>query len=168
MSFHMHLRAIRETEIQDDYSWLEEFMEAAWSDRWEAERDAGIAQPSKRTSALSTSSTPRRDIRRRTTPNRGSVNCRSTEADLSYHPSHDQLPFVLLTAAEVGEAADFLTTASFDALSGGRGRPRSLRPYRGWDEAEVKDIFLGMHAGLGSSTDALLQPAMPVIKAFWY
>lgn len=43
MSFHMHLRAIRETEVQDSYSWLEEFMEAAWSDRWEAERDAGIA-----------------------------------------------------------------------------------------------------------------------------
>ncbi|MEU3916747.1 DUF1877 family protein [Streptomyces sp. NPDC029004] len=167
MSFHMHLRAIRETEIQDDYSWLGDFMEAAWSDHWEAERDAGIAH------AIEKDFGPVHELHLAAAALvDGAVESRECELPVYggrpvYHPSHDQPPFVLLTAAEVREASDFLTTASFDALWEAAGA-KIAAPYRGWDEAEVKDIFLGHHAGLGAFYGRAASTGHAVIKAFWY
>ncbi|MBC9711690.1 DUF1877 family protein [Streptomyces sp. TRM66268-LWL] len=42
MSVHMHLRAVAMPEIQDDHSWLAEFMSDAW-DRLPEEYEAGVA-----------------------------------------------------------------------------------------------------------------------------
>ncbi|WP_405890129.1 YfbM family protein [Streptomyces sp. NBC_00133] len=167
MSFHMHLRAIRETEIQDDYSWLEEFMEAAWSDRWEAERDAGIAH------AIEKDFGPVHELHTAAATlvddDPGSRKCELPVygGRPVYHPSHDQPPFVLLTAAEVREAADFLTTASFDALWAAAGA-KIAAPYRGWDATEVKDLFLGHHESLNSFYRRAASTGHAVIKAFWY
>ncbi|MER5459189.1 DUF1877 family protein [Streptomyces sp. NPDC002668] len=163
----MHLRATRESEIQDDYSWLEEFMETAWSDRWEAERDAGIAHAIEKdfglVSELHGAATALVD------DGSGSSKCELPVygGRPVYHPSHGQPPFVLLTAAEVREAADFLATASFDALWAAAGAEIAA-PYRGRDEAEVKDIYLGYHAGLGAFYGRAASTGHAVIKAFWY
>ncbi|MFF4231319.1 DUF1877 family protein [Streptomyces sp. NPDC001820] len=167
MSFHMHLRAIRETEIQDGYSWLEEFMGPAWYDHWEAERDAGIAH------AIEKDFGPVNElyapVSALTDDRRGSREC-----DLPiyggrpvYHPAHARPPFVILTAAETRNAADFLTTASFDALWE-TARAKITSPYVGWDKTKLKDIFLGYHTSLSSFYRRTASSDHAVIKAFWY
>jgi uncharacterized protein DUF1877 len=84
-----------------------------------------------------------------------------------YHPAHARPPFVILTAAEARDAADFLTTASFDALWEASGA-KIASPYLGWDETKVKDIFLGYHADLGAFYRRTASTDHAVIKSFWY
>jgi hypothetical protein len=163
----MHLRAVRETRIRDDYSWVEEFMEAAWCDHWEAERAAGIAHAIEKdfgsvhefylaASALA-------DDRW------GSGECELPvyAGRPVYHPSHARPPFVILTPAQAREAADFLTTAPFDALWESTGA-KLASPYVGLGETKVKEIFLAHHTSLGSFYRRTASTGHAVIKAFWY
>lgn len=125
MSIEMQLRAMPESEIREDWAWLEEFMGAARdSDRFQAERQAGIAELVERNfPAL-------HEVYEAAYTLQGS---RAWELPVFggspvYHATYDQPPFLILRPAQVREVADFLAAVSFDDLWEAT-RPKVLPPF---------------------------------------
>ncbi|MEV0691052.1 DUF1877 family protein [Streptomyces sp. NPDC050388] len=137
MSIKMQLRAMPESEIREDWAWLEEFMGAAGDfDRFQAERRAGTAE------VVEYHFPALHEVYEAAYTLQGSPDWELPVFGGSpvYHATHDQPPFLILRPAQVREVADFLAAVSFDALWDA-ARPKVLPPFSAFDEAEVKGWF---------------------------
>jgi hypothetical protein len=164
MSVEMQLRAVPESEIRENWDWLEQFMGAACEDeRFQEERQAGIAEAVEYHfhalhEVYAAAHTPTGPQTWELPVFGGSpVHC----AD------HSRPPFVILRPAHVREAARFLATVSFDDLWEA-ARPKVLPPFAAFDEAEVKDWFLTHHTDLHAFYSRTATTDDAVVKAFWY
>ncbi|MFE7213614.1 DUF1877 family protein [Streptomyces sp. NPDC057611] len=162
MSIKMQLRAMPESAIRENWTWLEEVMGDAL-DRFQAERRAGIAEA---------------------VPYHFHALNKVYAAAYTPHGSHDwelpvfggspvynatdnQPPFVIARPSEVREAGDFLAAASFDDLWAA-ARPKVLPPFSAFDEAEVKGWFLTHHTDLRTFYSRSASAGSAVVKGFWY
>ncbi|WP_031524586.1 DUF1877 family protein [Streptomyces sp. NRRL F-5123] len=164
MSIHLHFRAVVESEIQDDHTWLAAFMSEAW-DNHPDEYAAGIA----------TSINKAYD----------SVNDLYAVADLldtdagkpwafpiyggrpvphAADADPSDPPMMLLEPPEASQAADFLATVSFDDLWNAAGA-KLIRP--GWDPAQVRQEFLDYHSDLRRFYGRAASAGHAVVKALW-
>ncbi|MFI8325504.1 DUF1877 family protein [Streptomyces sp. NPDC085529] len=116
MSIYLHFRAVAESEIQDDHSWLAAFMSEAWDDD-EAAYAAGIAYAinkgwhSVHDLYAAAEALPQDSMESWGLPIYGGRPVpHSADAD----PSDP--PLMLLEPPGVAQAARFLTTVSFDEL----------------------------------------------------
>ncbi|MEK9520489.1 YfbM family protein [Streptomyces venezuelae] len=116
MSIYLHFRAVAESEIRDDHTWLAAFMSGAW-ENGEAEYEAGIAHSINKSwsavndfyaaaDALYTDADEPWEL-----PIYGG---RPVPHNTDVDPSNP--PLMLLEPSGVSQAARFLTTVSFDDL----------------------------------------------------
>ncbi|MGA5169272.1 MULTISPECIES: DUF1877 family protein [Streptomyces] len=160
MSIYLHFRAVAESEIRDDHTWLAAFMSEAWEND-EAEYAAGIAHSINKgwsavndfyaaADALCTDADEPWTL-----PIYGG---RPVSHNTAANPSHP--PLMLLGPSGVSQAACFLATVSFDDLWSvvdarftalGRTRQEHLEHHRGLHE------FYGRAASAGHA----------VVKALW-
>ncbi|MFG2123786.1 DUF1877 family protein [Streptomyces sp. NPDC048710] len=167
MSFHMHLRAVRSSEVRLDYAWLEEFMGAAWDwDVHRAEFAAGIAESIEKDFG---------SVHRLYEAGSGLSEGREGTwelpvfgGDIVYHRDEEQPPFVHLSPDMVRQASAFLSEVSFDALweSAGPKLHRAFGP--DWAEEDVRDIYIRHHADLRAFYQRTAMAGDAVVKAFWY
>ncbi|MFE5483393.1 DUF1877 family protein [Streptomyces sp. NPDC056527] len=164
MSIEMQLRAMPESEIREEWAWLDEFMGAAGDfDRFQAERQAGIAEvveyhfPALHT-VYEGACTPQGPHDWELPVFGGSP---------VYHATHGQPPFLILRPDQVREVADFLAAVSFDDLWEA-ARPKVLPPFSAFGEAEVKGWFLTHHADLKAFYLRNVSTGHAIVKAFWY
>ncbi|WP_327303393.1 DUF1877 family protein [Streptomyces sp. NBC_01298] len=160
MSIYLHFRAVAESEIVDDHTWLAAFMSEAWEDSgaecaagiahsinksWEAVNDLFSAAGAFHADAEESWNLP--IYGGRPVPHRA-------DAD----PSDP--PLMLLEPAGVSQAARFLTTVSFDELWNVFGaRSDDL----GWDRQE----YLEHHRGLKEFYGQAASAGHAVVKAVW-
>ncbi|MGW3660004.1 DUF1877 family protein [Streptomyces sp. NPDC005151] len=164
MSIEMQLRAMPESEIREDWTWLEEFMGAAGDfDRFQAERRAGIAE------AVEYHFHALHEVYAAKYARQGPHDWELPVFGGSpvYHATYDRPPFLILRPAQVCEAARFLAAASFDDLWEA-ARPKVLRSFSAFDEAEVKGWFLTHHTDLRAFYSRTASTDNAVVKAFWY
>ncbi|MFF4694427.1 DUF1877 family protein [Streptomyces chattanoogensis] len=167
MSFHMHLRAVPDSEVRLDYAWLEEFMGAAWDwDVHQAEYQAGIASSIEKDF---------RSVHELYAAGRGLPEGRDGVWELPifgggivYHPDDKQPPFVHLPPDTVRQASAFLADVSFDALWEAAGPKLHTAFGPDWDEGDVRDIYVHHHAGLRAFYQRAAMAGRAVVKAFWY
>jgi hypothetical protein len=168
VSFHLHLRAVAESEIQDDHTWLAAFMSAAW-DNHPAEHAAGIATSIEKVFSLVNDVYAAADVldagadKPWTLPIYGG---RPVPHSDDTDPSNP--PLMLLEPPGVKRAADFLATVSFDELWNVAGAKMHGRVFRGWDEAEVRKIFLDYHRDLQAFYGRAASAGYAVVKVAWY
>ncbi|MEV6209302.1 DUF1877 family protein [Kitasatospora sp. NPDC051914] len=167
MSYHMHLRAVRESEVRKEYAWLEEFMAAAWGwDVHPAECAAGVAKSFEKDFGLvhelyeAAAGRPEGAGGAWELPVYG--------GDVVRHPTDAQPPFAHLTPGATQRASAFLTDVPFDALwaSAGRRLHASFGP--SWAEEDVRGIFVRHHEGMRAFYDRAAADGRAVVKAFWY
>lgn len=164
MSFHTHLRATGAGEVPEDFASLSDFMWDSWdlaAEGFAAGISMSIQKDFNAVDSLYTG-----------------VTCHSKGASLPNtlpiyggrlisNAAKDQPPFVILDPPQVREAAEFLETVSFDGLWQA-APPEVTRPYQGWDEAEVKNIFIGYHDKLRAFYKRATLAEQAVIKAFYF
>ncbi|MFJ9419092.1 DUF1877 family protein [Streptomyces sp. NPDC101227] len=167
MSFHMHLRAVENSEVRHDHAWLEEFMGAAWDwDVRRAEHDAGIANSIEKDFSSvhelceAGSGLPEGQG--------GTWELPIFGGDIIDHPAHEKPPFVHLTPDTTRRAAAFLTDVSFDVLWESAGRQLRAAFGPDWAEEDVKGIYAWHHAGLRAFYHRTAVAGKAVVKAFWY
>ncbi|GGN76490.1 hypothetical protein GCM10011579_057640 [Streptomyces albiflavescens] len=164
MSIEMQLRAMPESDIREDWAWLEELMGAARDfDRFQAERRAGIAKLVERNFQ------ELHEVYEAAYTLQGS---RAWELPVFggspvYHATYAQPPFLILRPAQVREVADFLAAVSFGDLWEA-ARRKVLPPFSDFDEAEVKGWFLRHHTDLQAFYTRTVPTGHAVVKAFWY
>lgn len=164
MSIHLHFRAVVESEIQDDHTWLAAFMSEAWDNH-----------PDEYAAGITTSINKAYD----------SVNDLYAVADLldtdagkpwalpiyggrpvphgaGADPSNP--PMMLLEPPEASRAADFLATVSFDDLWNAAGA-KLIWP--GWDPAQVRQEFLDYHGDLQGFYGRAASAGHAVVKVLW-
>ncbi len=119
VSIHLHFRAAAESEIRDDHTWLAEFMSNAW-DHDDEEYAAGIA-----TSINKSFDALDRLYAAAAVPEASTVGGpwtlpvyggRPVPHDAGPQPTDWDPPMMLLEAAGVCQAAEFLAQVSFDDL----------------------------------------------------
>lgn len=164
MSIHLHLRAVAESEIQDDHTWLTAFMSEAW-DNHPAEYAAGIADSINKLWGTVDDLYAAADVldtdadKPWTLPIYGGRPVlHSADAD----PSDP--PMMLLEPPGVSQAAVFLATVSFDRLWNVAG---AKIVWPGWDEAQVRQEFLGYHRGLQGFYGRAASAGHAVVKVVW-
>ncbi|MET8968754.1 DUF1877 family protein [Streptomyces hydrogenans] len=160
MSIHLHFRAVAESEIQNDHTWLAAFMAEAWEND-EAEYPMGIAH------SVNKSWDAVHDLYAATYG-------LSADADDSWNlpiyggrpvphsadPAPSDPPLMLLEPTGVSQAARFLTTVSFDGLWNVVGaRFRNL----GWARQEYREHQRDLQAFYGQAASA----GHAVVKAVW-
>ncbi|MFI1652171.1 DUF1877 family protein [Streptomyces sp. NPDC090045] len=167
MSFHMHLRAVRESEVRRDYGWLAEFMGAAWDwDVRQAEREAGIAESIEKD--FGSVHELYEAAGRLPEGQDGAWELPVFGGHIIHHPANEHPPFVHLTPAATQRASAFLTDVSFDAVWQANG-PRMCAAFGpGWAEEDVKSSYLHRHAALQAFYDRAATAGKAVVKAFWY
>jgi hypothetical protein len=167
MSFHMHLRAVQNSEVRHDHAWIMEFMGAAWSwDVHQAEYEAGIATSiEKDFSSVHELYEAGSDL----------VEGRGGEwelpvygGDTVHHPDEEQPPFVHLTPDAVRRASAFLAAVSFDGLWETAGPKLHAEFGAGWPEDDVREIYAEHHADLRDFYQRAALGGDAVVKAFWY
>ncbi|MGW7365000.1 DUF1877 family protein [Streptomyces sp. NPDC054841] len=168
MSFHMHLRAVTESEIHGrDFAWLLDFMGAAWDwDVRHAEHAAGIAESIEKDFA-----TVHELCEAGATLPEGGDGAWELPVfggRVVQDPSGNQPPFAVLTAAETRTAAAFLTDVPYETLWGTAGAKIHDSFGPDWDEGEVRDIFAGRHTALRTFYGRTAEAGQAVAKAFWY
>lgn len=159
MSIEMQLRAMPESEIREDWNWLEQFMgEAGDFDRFQAERRAGIAE------AVEHHFQALHEVYGAAYSPQGPHDWELPVLGGRpvYHATYNQAPFLILDPTKVREAAGFLTAASFEAL----WVAAQSKPAFNW--AEDKDSFLAHHADLRAFYSRVAPTGQAVVKAFWY
>ncbi|MEU4037836.1 DUF1877 family protein [Streptomyces collinus] len=164
MSIEMQLRAMPESEIREDWAWLEKFMgDAGDFDRFQAERRDGIAE------VVEYHFPALHEVYRAAYTLQGSQDWELPVFGGSpvYHATHNRPPFLILRPVQVHEVASFLTAVSFDDLWE-TARPKVLPPFSDFDEAEVKGWFLRHHTDLRTFYDRTAPTGHAVVKAFWY
>ncbi|MFF3889273.1 DUF1877 family protein [Streptomyces sp. NPDC001914] len=167
MSFHMHLRAVPNSEVELSYAWLEKFMGAAWDwDVRQAEYDAGIAESIEKDFAsvheLCEAGGDLPEGRG------GAWELPVFGGDIVHHPDDEQPPFVHLTPDAVRQASAFLSEVPFDALWKAAGRELHASFGPGWAEEDVKDIYVRHYADLRDFYGRAAVAGSAVVKAFWY
>ncbi|MEU9125315.1 DUF1877 family protein [Streptomyces sp. NPDC048506] len=164
MSIHLHLRAVAESEIRDDHTWLAVFMRAAWENHpdeyaagiadsidkvWDAVNDFYAAAAVLEADADELWTLPIYG---------GRPVAHSAEAD----PSNP--PLMILEPPGVSQAADFLARVSFDELWNVAGA--KLCCY-GQDEAQARQEFLDHHGDLLGFYGRAAESGHAVVKAVW-
>jgi hypothetical protein len=165
VSFHMHLRATRTGEVQEDFASLFRFMDTAWEIHAE-EFAAGIADSiCKDFGHVDDLYTMTADYGEAT----GAPNTLPIYGGRLVHSAtKEEPPFAILDPAEVQKAAEFLQTVSFDERWRIAGAKLS-RPYVDWeDKTAAKDIFLDYHNRLRTFYGQAALAGHAIIKAFWY
>ncbi|CCK30525.1 hypothetical protein BN159_6146 [Streptomyces davaonensis JCM 4913] len=164
MSIHLHFRAVAESEIRDDHTWLTEFMWAAW-ENLPQEYAAGIAWAIDKVwhsvddlyaaahALLEDADEPW------TLPIYGG---RPVAYGTTADPSNP--PMMLLPPSEVSQAADFLARISFDELWDIAGA--GLSGY-GRGEAQAREEFLGYHRDLLGLYERAAAAHHAVVKVVW-
>jgi hypothetical protein len=164
MSIEMQLRAMPESEIREDWVWLEEFMgDAGDFDRFQAERRAGIAE------VVEYHFPTLHEVYGAAYTPQGSHYWELPVfgGDPVYHATYARPPFLILRPVQVREVAAFLTAVPFDDLWES-ARPKVLPPFSAFDEAEVKGWFLTHHTDLRAFYNRTVPTGHAVVKAFWY
>ncbi|MGV9993654.1 DUF1877 family protein [Streptomyces sp. NPDC003374] len=164
MSVHLHLRAVAESEIRDDHTWLAAFMSEAW-DNHPDEYAAGIADSIDKVWGAVNDLYAAADVRDTdaeepwTLPIYGGRPVpHSADAD----PADP--PLMLLEPPGVSQAADFLATVPFDQLWNVAGAG-IIGP--GWTEAQVRQEFLNCHRDLQQFYGRAASAGHAVVKAVW-
>ncbi|MEU6671246.1 DUF1877 family protein [Streptomyces sp. NPDC046727] len=164
MSVHMHMRAVAESEIRDDHSWLAAFMREAW-EKQPAEYAAGIAVSIDKVwgavndlyaaaDALDADAAKPWEL----PIYGGRPVAHSTDAD----PSNP--PLGILEPPGVAQAAGFLTSVSFDELW---NVASAELVWPGRDEAQVRQEFLDCHLRLQGFYARAAAAGHAVIRAVW-
>ncbi|QIY99178.1 DUF1877 family protein [Streptomyces sp. S1D4-11] len=164
MSIHLHLRAVAESEIRDDHTWLAAFMSEAW-DNHPDEYAAGIADSIEKVFNSVNDLYSAADVldagadKPWTLPIYGG---RPVAHSADAAPSNP--PLMILEPPGVSQAADFLATVSFDELwnvagakLGGRGR----------EVAQARQEFLDHHRDLQGFYGRAASAGHAVVKAVW-
>ena len=160
----MHLRVTPVDNVAEDFASLSDFMWASW-EAHEEEFARGIAESIQKdfgpVDHLYTGAACHGELAGapKALPIYG--------GRLVLDPAGDRPPFVILDPAEVRKTSKFLQTASFNELWQ-TASAELIRPYLGWDEAEVKGIFFGHHHGLRTFYGRAAMAGHAVVKAFWY
>ncbi|GAA3154327.1 DUF1877 family protein [Streptomyces echinatus] len=164
MSIHLHLRAVAESEIRDDHTFLAAFMSQAWDNHPE-EYAAGIADSIDKiwdsvNDLYAAAGVLEADADEPWTlpVYGGRPVAHSADAD----PSHP--PLMLLEPPGVSQAADFLGTVSFDELWNVAGAKLGGH---GQDEAQVREQLLDQHRGLQGFYGRAASAGLAVVKAVW-
>ncbi|MCZ0987356.1 DUF1877 family protein [Streptomyces diastatochromogenes] len=164
MSIHLHLRAVAESEIRDDHTWLAAFMWEAWENHPD-EYAAGIADSIDKVWHSVNDLYAAADARSVDTDKPwtlpiygGRPVAHSAEADTS-NP-----PLMILERPGVSQAARFLANVSFDELWNVAGA--KLGGY-GRDEAEARQEFLDHHRDLQGFYGRAAAAGHAVVKAVW-
>ncbi|MEU4132134.1 DUF1877 family protein [Streptomyces wuyuanensis] len=160
MSINLHFRAVAESEVRNDHTWLAAFMAEAWEDHiaeyaagitwsmnkgWDAVNDLYAAADALCTDAGEPWTLP--IYGGRPVPH-------SADAD----PSHP--PLMLLEPPGVSQVARFLTTVSFDELWNAVGaRFNAL----GWTSQELLEHHGNLQGFYGRAASA----GHAVVKAVW-
>ncbi|MFB8000407.1 DUF1877 family protein [Streptomyces sp. NPDC056002] len=162
MSIKMQLRAMSESEIREEWTWLEEVLGDAL-DRFRAERRAGIAE------AVPYHFHALNEVYAAARSPRGAHDWELPVFGGTpvYHAANSRPPFVIARPTEVREAANFLAAVSFDDLWEAAG-PKVLPPFSAFAEAEVKGWFLKHHTDLRAFYSRSASAGTAVVKAFWY
>ncbi|MEU6063160.1 MULTISPECIES: DUF1877 family protein [Streptomyces] len=164
MSIHLHLRAVAESEIRDDHTWLAAFMSEAW-DNHPDEYAAGIADSIEKVFNSVNDLYAAADVLHADVDKPwalpiygGRPVAHSADAD----PSNP--PLMILEPPGVSQAADFLATVSFDELWGIAGAK-----FGGWigEEAQVRQEFLDIHRDLQGFYGRAASAGHAVVKAVW-
>lgn len=164
MSLHLHLRAVAESEIRDDHTWLAAFMATAWENH-PHEYAAGIAGSidkvwSSVNELYAAAGVLEADAEEPwTLPIYGGRPvAHSADAD----PADP--PLMILEPLGVSQAADFLARVSFDELWSVAGAK-----LRGWgsDDAQARQEFLGHHRDLRGFYGRAAAAGHAVVKAVW-
>lgn len=164
MSYHLHLRAVPTDELQADFTWLTEFFSAAWDNHPE-EAAAGIAESVEKDFFAvhhfytGAADHPGGTDEPKTLPIEG--------GELISHPTDERPPFLILNPPAVQRASEFLLAASFDALWQAAGAELSA-PFQGWDQDQVREIFLDYHRDLRAFYAKASDAGHAVAKCFWY
>ncbi|WP_190016712.1 DUF1877 family protein [Streptomyces lucensis] len=164
MSIHMHMRAVAESEIRDDHTWLAAFMGEAWENH-PAEYAAGIAVSIDRVWGAVNDLYAAADVRDADVAKPwelpiygGRPVAHSADAD----PSNP--PLAILEPPGVSQAAAFLAQSSFDELWNVAG---AKLVWSGWDEAEVRQEFLDHHRLLQGFYARAASAGHAVVRAVW-
>ncbi|PNE40237.1 DUF1877 family protein [Streptomyces noursei] len=164
MSIHMHMRAVAESEIRDDHTWLAAFMGEAW-ENYPDEHAGGIATAIDKVWGSVNDLYAAADVldadagRLWTLPIYGGRPvAHSADAD----PSNP--PLGILEPSGVSQAAGFLASVSFDEL----WNVASAKPvWSGGDEAQVRREFLDHHRDLQGFYGRAAAAGHAVIRAVW-
>ncbi|MEV4428800.1 DUF1877 family protein [Streptomyces sp. R-07] len=164
MSIYLHFRAVAESEIQDDHTWLTAYMSEAW-DNLEDEYAAGVAD------AISKSWNSVNDLYAAADPvgtdadgpwslpiYGGRPVAHSADADLS------DPPMIFMDPPEVSRAADFLAAVSFGQLWNAAG---TRLGFRGPDEALFRKEYLDRHESLQGFYTRAASSGHAVVKVVW-
>ncbi|MEU6324262.1 DUF1877 family protein [Streptomyces sp. NPDC047009] len=164
MSIHMHMRAVAESEIRDDHTWLAAFMWEAWEHHPD-EYAAGIAESIDKiwgsvNDLYAAADVLDADARKpwELPIYGGRPVAHSADAD----PSNP--PMGILEPPEVSQAADFLGRVSFDELWNVAG---AKLVWIGWDEAQVRQEFLDYHRGLRGFYGRAAAAGHAVVRVVW-
>ncbi|MFD5796077.1 DUF1877 family protein [Streptomyces diastatochromogenes] len=164
MSIHLHLRAVAESEIRDDHTWLAAFMWEAWENHPD-EYAAGIADSIDKVWDSVNDLYAAADVLPVDTDKLwtlpiygGRPVAHSADADTS-NP-----PLMILEPPGVSQAARFLASVSFDELWNVAGA--KLSGY-GRDEAEARQEFLDHHRDLQGFYGRAAAAGHAVVKAVW-
>ncbi|MFG3115615.1 DUF1877 family protein [Streptomyces sp. NPDC048197] len=186
MSIHLHLRAVAESEIRDDHTWLAEFMWKAWENHpdeyaagiadsinkvWssvdavyaaaevlEADADAEAEADADAGTDAGTDIGADADKPWTLPIYGGRPVAHSVDAD----PSNP--PMMFLEPPGVSQAAHFLASVSFDELWNVAG-PKLVG--RGWDEAQARQEFLDHHRSLQGFYARAAAAGHGVVKVVW-
>ncbi|MFF8375387.1 DUF1877 family protein [Streptomyces sp. NPDC015661] len=163
MSIYLHFRAVAESEIRDDHTWLAAFMYEAW-ERVAEECEAGIADAINKAwgrvnDFYGAARAPGVDSETSSLPIYGGRPVgHSADADLG-NP-----PMMILDPPDVSKAADFLASVSFDeswriagAGFGGHGE----------NDALFRQEFLAYHESLLAFYGQAASAGHSVVKVVW-
>ncbi|MGW7259589.1 DUF1877 family protein [Streptomyces sp. NPDC054834] len=164
MSIHMHMRAVAESEIRDDHTWLAAFMWEAWENHPD-EYAAGIAESIDKVWGSVNDLYAAADVLDLGADDSwelpiygGRPVAHSADAD----PSNP--PLGILEPPGVSQAAGFLARVSFDELWNVAG---AKLIWAGWDEAQVRQEFLDHHRGLQEFYGRAAAAGHAVVRAVW-
>ncbi|MGW1894936.1 DUF1877 family protein [Streptomyces sp. NPDC002004] len=164
MSIHMHIRAVAESEIRDDHTWLAAFMWEAW-ENLPAEYAAGIAVSIDKVWDAVNDLYAAAEVLDADAGKLwelpiygGRPVAHSADAD----PSNP--PLGILEPPEVSQAADFCASVSFDKLW---NVASAKLVWSGWDEAEVRQEFFNYHRRLQGFYERAATAGHAVVRAVW-
>ncbi|MFD8549496.1 DUF1877 family protein [Streptomyces sp. NPDC059649] len=164
MSIHMHMRAVAESEIRDDHTWLAAFMSEAW-DNHPDEYAAGIAASIDKVwgavnDLYAAAEVLDADVAKpwQLPIYGGRPVAHSADAD----PSNP--PLGILEPSEVSQAAGFLARVSFDELWNVAG---AKLVWPGSDEAQVRQEFLDHHQHLQAFYGQAATAGHAVVRVVW-
>ncbi|MBL1107426.1 DUF1877 family protein [Streptomyces sp. 5-8] len=164
MSIHMHMRAVAESEIRDDHTWLAAFMWEAWENH-AAEYAAGVAVSIDKVWGAVNDLYAAAEVLDADAAKPwklpiygGRPVAHSGDAD----PSNP--PMGILEPPEVSQAAGFLGRVSFDELW---NVASAKLVWSGRDEAQVRLEFLDHHRPLQEFYGRAAAAGHAVVRAVW-